>query len=63
MLLISLKGKKMIAHIYRSRNKNWLLILTTGAAISQGVISEIIYPSKKEAKQAAKQAGAKPWNY
>jgi len=53
----------MIAHIYRSRNKNWLLILTTGAAISQGVISEIIYPSKKEAKQAAKQAGAKPWNY
>jgi hypothetical protein len=57
------KGKKMIAHIYRSRNKNWLLILTTGAAISQGVISETIYPSKVAAKQAAKQVNAKPWNY
>jgi len=53
----------MIAHIYKSRNKNWLLILTTGAAISQGVLSETIYPSKIAAKQAAKQAGAKPWNY
>jgi hypothetical protein len=53
----------MIAHIYKSRNKNWLLILTTGAAISQGVVSETIYPSKVAAKQAAKQVNAKPWNY
>jgi hypothetical protein len=52
----------MTAHIYKFRG-NWKLILATGNAISEGVISETLYPTKTLAKQAAKQAGAKPHNY
>jgi len=52
----------MTAHLYKFRG-NWKLILATGSAINQGVISETFYPNKTLAKQAAKQAGAKPHNY
>jgi hypothetical protein len=52
----------MTAHIYKFRG-NWKLILSTGNAISQGVISERLYSTKTLAKQAAKQVGAKPNNY
>jgi len=55
----------MYAHIYKGRGRNggWTLIITTGAAINEGVISERTYVTKISAKQAAKEAGAKPHNY
>ena len=53
----------MFAHIYKSSNGGYKLIITTGNAISIGVISEHIYVTKTSAKQAAKEIGAKPCNY
>jgi hypothetical protein len=52
----------MKSHIYKFKG-NWKLIITTGAAISQGVVSEKLYATKTEAKKVAKQLGAQPWNY
>ena len=51
------------AHIFKAKAKQFLLILTTGPAISEGVISETIVASRKEAKAQAKAAGAKTHNY
>lgn len=53
------------AHIYQAagKNKQFELILTTGHSISCGVLSKQVYDSKALAKKAAKEAGAKPWNY
>jgi hypothetical protein len=55
----------MYAHIYKGRGRNggWVLIITTGAAINEGVLSERTYVTLAGAKQEAKQAGAKPHNY
>jgi hypothetical protein len=55
---------KMYAHIYKGRNKQWILILSRSAAITADhVISETAYATKPEAKRAAKDANATPWNY
>ena len=57
-------GKKMYAHIYKGRNKQWMLILSRSAAITnEYVVSETAYATKPEAKRAAKTANATPWNY
>jgi hypothetical protein len=55
----------MYAHIYKGRGRNggWKLIITTGAAINTGVLSEKTYVTLSVAKQEAKQAVAKPHNY
>ena len=53
----------MFAHIYKFKNGMFELIITTSASISEGVISERLVASKTEAKQLAKQIGAKPHNY
>jgi hypothetical protein len=55
----------MKAHIYKGRGRNggYKLIITTGNAISIGVISERIYATLTSAKQAAREAGAQPHNY
>jgi hypothetical protein len=54
----------MYAHIYKGRNKQWMLILSRSAAITaEHVISETAYATKPEAKRAAKDANAKAWNY
>ena len=58
------KRKEMYAHIYKGRNKQWMLILSRSAAITnEYVVSETAYATKPEAKQAAKTANATPWNY
>lgn len=51
------------AHIYKARNKMFTLLVTTGASISEGILSEELYATKQEAKNAAKQSNATPWNY
>jgi hypothetical protein len=51
------------AHIFNAPGKKHRLIITSGPSISEGVISEQVYDTKKEAKDAAKLAGAQPWNY
>jgi hypothetical protein len=55
----------MYAHIYKGRGRNggWVLIITIGAAINEGVLSERTYVTLAGAKQEAKQAGAIPHNY
>ena len=53
----------MYAHIYRAAGKKARLIISTGPSISEGIVSEQLFDSKAEAKQAAKAAGAKPWNF
>jgi hypothetical protein len=55
----------MYAHIYKSRGRNggWVLLITTSAAINTGVLSERTYATISSAKQSAKEAGAKPYNY
>jgi hypothetical protein len=53
----------MIAHIYKGRKKTWKLLITTGAAINEGVISETTFESIRDAKLAAKELGATPHNY
>lgn len=55
----------LYAHIYKAPKHlgKYRLMLTTGAAINDGVISEAFYPDMRSAKAAAKAAGAKAWNY
>jgi len=57
----------MYAHIYRTRSScargKFELILTTGAAICEGVISTTYHTTKTAAKRAAKLWGAIPHNY
>lgn len=53
----------LLSHIYKASKGSYRLILTTGAAINEGVISEAIYPDLRSAKAAAKAANAKAWNY
>jgi hypothetical protein len=60
------KELKMIyAHIYKAPKSlgKYRLMITTGAAINEGVVSESYYPDLKSAKAAAVAAGAKAWNY
>ena len=52
----------MYSHIFKYQGA-FLLILTKGAEINQGVISQSVCPDRKTAKQMAKQLGATPWNY
>lgn len=51
------------AHIYNAPKGQFRLILTSGPAISEGVLSEVIVDSRAEVKAQAKAAGAKPHNY
>lgn len=55
------------AHIYRTRATCTLgrfeLIITTGAAINDGVIGVTYYATKADAKRAAKLVNATPYNY
>lgn len=51
------------AHVFKVRTGAWLLMVTISPDISSGVMAESIYPSKAEAKRAAKLANAKAWNY
>lgn len=55
----------LLAHIYKAPKAlgKYRLIITTGAAINEGVISEAFYPDMRSAKAAANAAGAKAWNY
>jgi hypothetical protein len=55
----------MYAHIYKGRGRNggYVLIITTGPAINEGVLSERTYVTLAGAKQEAQQANAKPYNY
>ena len=53
----------MYAHIYKARQGKVKLILTTGASISEGVVSEMLLDSKTAAKAEAKRQNATPWNY
>jgi hypothetical protein len=52
----------LYSHIYKTRG-GFVLILTTGAEINTGVISETQHADKRSAKAAAKAANATPWNY
>ena len=51
------------AHIFKVKTGAWLLMVTLSADISKGVMAESIYPSKADAKRAAKLANATPHNY
>lgn len=53
------------AHIYKAPKAlgKYKLIITSGFAISEGVISESFYADMRSAKAAAQAAGAKAWNY
>lgn len=53
------------AHIYKAPKSlgKYRLMITTGAAINEGVVSESYYADLKSAKAAAIAAGAKAWNY
>ena len=53
------------SHIYKAPKHlgKYKLIITSGFAISEGVISESFYPDMRSAKAAAQAAGAKAWNY
>lgn len=55
----------LLAHIYKAPKRlgKYQLIITTGAAINEGVISESYFADLKSAKAAAIAAGAKAWNY
>jgi hypothetical protein len=55
----------LLAHIYKAPKAlgKYKLIITSGAAISEGVISESYFPDMRSAKAAANAAGAKAWNY
>lgn len=51
------------AHIYKSRRPGWYdLYLTDGASICGACVFGS-YANKAQAKQAASNYGAKPWNY
>lgn len=51
------------AHIFSAPGKKARLIITTGPALCDGVVSEQVFDSKAEAKKAAKEVGAKAWNF
>jgi len=51
------------AHIYNARGGKFTLLITSGPAISAGVIFDLQFISRKEAKIAAKTLGATPYNY
>jgi hypothetical protein len=53
------------AHIYKAPKAlgKYKLIVTTGFAISEGVISESFHADMRSAKAAAAAVGAKAWNY
>lgn len=51
------------AHIFKAAGGKFTLFITTGPAISEGVISRQVYDGKVAAKAAAKAAGAKAWNF
>jgi hypothetical protein len=53
----------MYAHIFNSPGKKARLLITTGPAISEGVVSDQLFDSKAEAKKAAKASGAQAWNF
>jgi hypothetical protein len=56
----------MTAHIFKAKGGIWTLILSKspiGEINGDNVISETPYENKNAAKQAAKAAGAKAWNY
>lgn len=57
--------KMLLAHIYKAPKAlgKYKLIITSGAAISEGVVSESYFPDMRSAKAAANAAGAKAWNY
>lgn len=53
------------SHIYKAPKRlgKYRLMLTTGAAINTGVLSDTYHPDMRSAKAAAAAAGAKAWNY
>ena len=53
------------AHIYKAPKSlgKYRLMITTGFAISEGVVSDTYFSDLKSAKAAAIAAGAKAWNY
>jgi len=53
----------MIAHIWKVKS-GWLLELAEGTTqAGHGIIGTASFKSKVSAKQAARLANAKPWNY
>ena len=50
------------AHIYKTRT-GYELIITAGAEINIGIVSQTAHSDKRSAKAAAKAANATPWNY
>lgn len=56
---------EVFSHIYKAPKHlgKYRLIITSGAAINEGVLMEDFYPDMRSAKAAAKAAGAKAWNY
>ena len=61
-LFKSESNEMLYSHIYKTRG-GFVLILTRGAEINTGVISETQHADKRSAKAAAKAANATPWNY
>lgn len=62
--LTNFKRPLSFAHLYKTRNKQWSLIISRSAQIqAQYIISETAYATKPEAKRAAIALNAKPWNY
>lgn len=51
------------AHIYKARGGVFNLLITTGPAISEGVLSNLSFDNRAMAKAHARAAGAKPHNY
>jgi hypothetical protein len=51
------------AHIFVMPGKKARLVITNTPALCEGVVSDQVYDSKADAKQAAKAAGAKAWNF
>lgn len=54
----------LVAHLWDRGKSGWALEIASGHVTRGFVVhSYEEYPSKIEAKKAAKAAGAKPWNY
>lgn len=51
------------AHVYKARGGAFNLLITTGPAISEGVLSNLPFDNRALAKAHARAAGAKPHNY
>lgn len=51
------------AHLYNAPRGRFQIIITSGPAISEGVLDVQVFESKKLAKAWAKAEGAKAWNY